>query len=72
MRKVKRITVRADRKKEPDIRRLSRAIIQLVAAQAEADARAEHQGQENRPGAVDSDDRSSAPKRSQPDGEHRP
>jgi hypothetical protein len=38
----KRITVRVTRRDEPDIRKLSRALIDLVAAQAEADAQAAH------------------------------
>jgi hypothetical protein len=38
----KRIRVRGVRKERPDIRKLSRAIIQLAQAQAEAEAAAEH------------------------------
>jgi hypothetical protein len=39
----KRITVRVAHRSEPDIRKLSRALIDLATAQAEADAQAAHQ-----------------------------
>jgi hypothetical protein len=38
----KRITVRVAHRSEPDIRKLSRALIDLATAQAEADAQAAH------------------------------
>jgi hypothetical protein len=38
----KRITVRVSHRAEPDIRKLSRALIDLVQAQAEADAERAH------------------------------
>ena len=38
----KRITVRVAHRPEPDIRKLSRALIDLATAQAEADAQAAH------------------------------
>jgi hypothetical protein len=38
----KRITVRVSRRAEPDIRKLSRALIDLVQAQTEADAERAH------------------------------
>ena len=38
----RRIRVRAIRRKEPDLRKLARALIDLAQAQAEADAEAEH------------------------------
>ncbi len=38
----KRITVRVAHRSEPDIRKLSRALIDLSAARAEADAQAAH------------------------------
>jgi len=38
----RRIRVRAIRRKEPDLRKLARALIELAQAQAEADAQAEH------------------------------
>jgi hypothetical protein len=38
----RRIRVRAIRRKEPDLRKLARALIELARAQAEADAQAEH------------------------------
>ena len=41
--RVRKITVRAERRSEPDLRKLSRAIIALVAAQAEAEAQADHE-----------------------------
>ena len=37
----RRITVRGVRRKQPDLRKLARALIDLAAAQAEADAQAE-------------------------------
>lgn len=42
MKKNRRIIVRGVRKERPDIRRLSRAIIEMAQAQAEAEAQAEH------------------------------
>jgi hypothetical protein len=36
------IRVRAIRRKEPDLRKLARALIELAQAQAETDAEAEH------------------------------
>ena len=39
----KRIMVRVAHRSEPDIRKLSRALIDLATAQAEADAQATHQ-----------------------------
>ena len=38
----KRITVRVTHRSEPDIRKLSRALIDLATAQAEAEAQAAH------------------------------
>ncbi len=38
----KHITVRVKHRSEPDIRKLSRALIDLAAARAEADAQAAH------------------------------
>lgn len=38
----RRIRVRGMRRKEPDLRKLARALIDLAHAQAEVDARAEH------------------------------
>ncbi len=38
----KRITVRVKHRSEPDIRKLSRALIDLAVARAEADAQAAH------------------------------
>lgn len=41
-RQERRLRVRAIRRNQPDLRKLSRALIELAQAQAEADAAAEH------------------------------
>jgi hypothetical protein len=41
MTKPRRISIRAVRRREPDLKKLSRALIELAAAQAEADAQAQ-------------------------------
>lgn len=38
----RRIVVRGERRKEPDLRKLARALIDVAQAQAEADAQASH------------------------------
>ncbi len=38
----RRLRIRAIRRKEPDLRKLSRALIELASARAEADAEAAH------------------------------
>jgi hypothetical protein len=38
----RRLRIRAIRRKEPDLRKLSRALIELASARAEADAAAAH------------------------------
>jgi hypothetical protein len=47
----KKITVRVAHRTEPDIRKLSRALIDLAIAQAEADAQAAHQATSTPPAA---------------------
>jgi hypothetical protein len=47
----KKITVRVAHRPEPDIRKLSRALIDLASAQAEADAEAAHQATSTPPTA---------------------
>ena len=47
----KKITVRVAHRPEPDIRKLSRALIDLATAQAEADAQAAHQATSTPPTA---------------------
>jgi hypothetical protein len=47
----RRISVRAVRRDPPDLRKLSRALIALAAAQAEADAQAEHVQRDEKRGA---------------------
>lgn len=48
-----RVRIRAQRRNPPDLPKLSRALIELATAQAEADAESDHQtkppGQNNRP-----------------------
>ena len=45
----RRLRIRAIRRKEPDLRKLSRALIELASAQAEAEAEAAHQAANTRP-----------------------
>ena len=40
----RRISVRAVRREQPDLRKLSRALIQLALDQAETDAKRQHEG----------------------------
>ena len=44
----RRIRVRGIRRRDPDLRKLGRALIELAQAQAEADALAEHETQDKR------------------------
>jgi hypothetical protein len=45
----KRVTVRVEHRPEPDIRKLSRALIDLATAQAEVDAQAAHRASSTPP-----------------------
>jgi hypothetical protein len=47
----KKISVRVAHRPEPDIRKLSRALIDLATAQAEADAQATHRATSTSPAA---------------------
>jgi hypothetical protein len=51
----KRISVRAVRRTSPDLRKLSRAVIQLAMAQAAAEAAAQHESRQVGPTPVDRD-----------------
>ena len=44
----RRIRVRGIRRKDPDVRKLGRALIELAQAQAEADALAQHEAKNTR------------------------
>ncbi len=49
MSKDRHIKLRAIRRRDPDLRRLGRALLELAAAQAEADAEASHRTDQQPP-----------------------